>query len=983
MRKSLRRAVGLALLVGLFFVPTGLSQNEALEAAIDLFEQQEYEAAQTALLAIDAETLSEEEQAEREAVLGEVADAIAANEKAAQTLTAADAAFEAGEWAEADSLYAEVLDNPYAKDELTTRAASQRASIAEKRELEAVAEPTAPGGPMDTQNGTAITVEAAPPAEADVTSGRRTLVDELIARDDLLWQRAMARMRELAAQARAAIDQQEFDEARRRAVAAMQTVEANRKYATPVSKYEAAKAEAQALRNEVDDAYDDYQRVIAEQQRIEVQQAREERAARIERQKREQIEQYFNTVSVLRKQQKYTEAAEVLRQILSIDPTNAKAKAGLEWATDFASFNSQATADEEIAEQTRDLQAGTFGYLRPSTHIVEYPKNWPEIIRKRGGLLGAGQGPDPQQQREMMDARLDEVIEEKVEFDQTPLELVIEFIKDRYQLNIDANWQLLGDYNIDPETPISIEMREGTELRTVIAEILNRASPEGDLALDFRPNLLLIVPRDNLTYYPVTYDVRHMIYVEPPEDDQQGFGGFGGGGGDFGGGGGFSGGGGGFGGGGTDDDQRDEYEEELERIADTIQAAIDPDSWDLDGAIGIQLLNYLVITQTYENHKRIAEFIANSEGPGAGPGGSGLLQAAFEARFLTITTNYLEQIGVDLDFVFNAGTAGYVPAYTGGASPTPITDPFTGAQVLMPTDYARAGFYPAVPGVGQPLTPGQTPGQPYGQAGFYPAPGGIVPRAERFTAIPVNNNSIGLAEPGVTGIPGAFDTTNAALSIAGSFLDNLQVDFLIRATAAHRQSSIVNAPRLLVANGESGNIFIGRTADYISSFGGQVAEAAALPTPETDQAFTGISMNLDNVTISPNRRYVTSLIRITESANTNFQRVTVSQGSGNSPSTFITLVDQDQNFLETRASIPDGGTLLLGGLKRAGQIEVEAGPPILKDIPILNRAFNNRNKVKDVQTSLILIKANIVIPQEAEEEAFPQLGSPGTADAGM
>jgi hypothetical protein len=38
--------------------------------------------------------------------------------------------------------------------------------------------------------------------------------------------------------------------------------------------------------------------------------------------------------------------------------------------------------------------------------------------------------------------------------------------------------------------------------------------------------------------------------------------------------------------------------------------------------------SYLLVTQTYENHKKIEHFLRTSPGPFAGPGGSGKWQAA-------------------------------------------------------------------------------------------------------------------------------------------------------------------------------------------------------------------------------------------------------------------------------------------------------------------------------------------------------------------
>ena len=74
-------------------------------------------------------------------------------------------------------------------------------------------------------------------------------------------------------------------------------------------------------------------------------------------------------------------------------------------------------------------------------------------------------------------------------------------------------------------------------------------------------------------------------------------------------------------------------------------------------------------------------------------------------------------------------------------------------------------------------------------------------------------------------------------------------------------------------------------------------------------------------------------------------------------------------------TVPDGGTLLIGGQKLAGEIEVEAGVPVLSKIPIFKRFYDSRTLIKDEQVLLILIKPKIIIQSEAEQEAFPTFSS--------
>jgi len=70
---------------------------------------------------------------------------------------------------------------------------------------------------------------------------------------------------------------------------------------------------------------------------------------------------------------------------------------------------------------------------------------------------------------------------------------------------------------------------------------------------------------------------------------------------------------------------------------------------------------------------------------------------------------------------------------------------------------------------------------------------------------------------------------------------------------------------------------------------------------------------------------------------------------------------------QTRVSVPDRGTLLIGGQKISGEAEKSQGVPVLSKIPLIGRLFENRSKIKDEKTLLILIKPTIIIQSEYEE----------------
>ena len=85
---------------------------------------------------------------------------------------------------------------------------------------------------------------------------------------------------------------------------------------------------------------------------------------------------------------------------------------------------------------------------------------------------------------------------------------------------------------------------------------------------------------------------------------------------------------------------------------------------------------------------------------------------------------------------------------------------------------------------------------------------------------------------------------------------------------------------------------------------------------------------------------------------------------------FVQLPKTAFTQVSTMVSIPDGGTLLIGGQKLVGTSEIEIGVPVLSKIPGLNRLFTNRSFVRDERTLLVLVRPNIIIHREIETDLF-------------
>jgi type II secretory pathway component GspD/PulD (secretin) len=241
----------------------------------------------------------------------------------------------------------------------------------------------------------------------------------------------------------------------------------------------------------------------------------------------------------------------------------------------------------------------------------------------------------------------------------------------------------------------------------------------------------------------------------------------------------------------------------------------------------------------------------------------------------------------------------------------------------------------------------------------------------------------------VPGSIAAAGTAVQSLNLAGTYLDNFQVNLLLRATQASVHSSIVHAPRVTLFNGQRAWVLIARQRAYISDLTPVVGNGVVSFDPTIDVVNSGVLLDVQ-ATVSADRKYVTLTLRpqLAELLNLfqfTFQvGATVTATTGGTgvigaiappPTAIIQQPEIQLTEVRTTVSVPDGGTLLLGGQTLAGEVEKEAGVPVLSKIPILKRLFTNRSTAKDETVLLILVKPTIIIQKEAEQKQFPLLST--------
>ncbi|NOX53698.1 MAG: type II and III secretion system protein, partial [Planctomycetes bacterium] len=92
-------------------------------------------------------------------------------------------------------------------------------------------------------------------------------------------------------------------------------------------------------------------------------------------------------------------------------------------------------------------------------------------------------------------------------------------------------------------------------------------------------------------------------------------------------------------------------------------------------------------------------------------------------------------------------------------------------------------------------------------------------------------------------------------------------------------------------------------------------------------------------------------------------------GPGFGAGTTVTVQQPIQEIINvtTTVSVPDGGTVLLGGVKKLREGRNMAGVPILNKIPYISRLFKNTGVGRETESLMLMVTPRIIIQEEEEE----------------
>ncbi|HKI34668.1 MAG TPA: hypothetical protein VKA46_22620 [Gemmataceae bacterium] len=344
----------------------------------------------------------------------------------------------------------------------------------------------------------------------------------------------------------------------------------------------------------------------------------------------------------------------------------------------------------------------------------------------------------------------------------------------------------------------------------------------------------------------------------------------------------------------------------------TIQETISPETWASHGGRGtldyFPMTRTLVVNQTADVQEQIADLLAAMRRAQD-------VEVALEVRLVTIPVDFFERIGVD----FNAKV-----------------DPEKAPQKYTPpapsTQFHPVGFI-------NDFTP------------------------DHFLS--------GLTPVGA--VTGALCKPLTDSKSGTTFLNDQQVTRLLDAVNGEQRADVMQAPKVTMLDGQMAHVDCTDRQPFVTGCEVVQHDGQPLVIPKTEDVVTGFRMSACPK-ISADRRFVQLKLEInqTDLASTvvPLSPVTVllkdDQGKPLPLTQFLQQPKVNTLHIDKTLTIPDGGTVLFGGLKKVSEGPNQYGPPVLSKVPYVNRLFKTVGYSREAQMVYVLVTPRVIVNEEDE-----------------
>jgi type II secretory pathway component GspD/PulD (secretin) len=222
-----------------------------------------------------------------------------------------------------------------------------------------------------------------------------------------------------------------------------------------------------------------------------------------------------------------------------------------------------------------------------------------------------------------------------------------------------------------------------------------------------------------------------------------------------------------------------------------------------------------------------------------------------------------------------------------------------------------------------------------------------------------------------------------AVTLGQTLLSDEQVRRLIADMQGDRGSNIMQAPRMTLLNGQTGNLDVGETQFFMTDVEVVRKDGQCVVKPKNEPCKVGFRM-IAQPTISADRHSVQVAFKIEQNELATpavpLMPIEVPVGPKATGKNVMTFYLQQPRFttmtVEGTTVIPNGQTLLLRGITRTSERRVEHGTPVLSAIPYVNRLFRNVGYGRETESLMILVTPRIMAAAAARP-ASKSMCAPG------
>ncbi|MCI0650988.1 MAG: hypothetical protein L0Z55_03815 [Planctomycetes bacterium] len=316
----------------------------------------------------------------------------------------------------------------------------------------------------------------------------------------------------------------------------------------------------------------------------------------------------------------------------------------------------------------------------------------------------------------------------------------------------------------------------------------------------------------------------------------------------------------------------------------------------------------LVVRTSLANHQKVQRLLeALRKSTG--------VMVTVESRFIDLQDNFLESVGINFGNPFNTNL------------PNPIND---------------------VDGLGTQISPGYE---------FVDAQGQANVRGAVFNAF---------SQPLGSSVAPFQISDSGGIALQYNVLDIYILEAVLEATTKRQEFKGMNAPRVTAFNTQTSHSVVIDQLAYVKD--AEVNQTGVVPVinPVIGILNAGSILQV-RPTVSYDRKYINLEIQPTlaEQLPSRVQRLILGLTD-----IVIELPVLSVTQIKTTVTVPDGGTVLVGGLKRSAEELAQVGTPWTTRLPFLDILFGRKGNSRLMSNLFVLINAKITIIRDEERLEF-------------